>query len=83
MQALAIIVYLVFYDFLIKRPKPYKDKDGRVKHVKKIGEEIPEEQPEGTSGCQSNASLSPWQQVFMWGTLLELLTDLTKIFMEK
>ncbi|XP_019849722.1 PREDICTED: G patch domain and KOW motifs-containing protein-like [Amphimedon queenslandica] len=31
----------------IKRPKPYKDKDGRVRHVKKIGEEIPEEKPEG------------------------------------
>lgn len=26
---------------------PYKDKDGRVKHVKKIGEEIPEQRPEG------------------------------------
>ena len=26
---------------------PYKDKDGRVKHIKKIGEEIPEQKPEG------------------------------------
>ena len=26
---------------------PYRDKDGRVKHVKKIGEEVPEWRPEG------------------------------------
>ena len=27
---------------------PYKDKDGRVKHIKKIGEVITEQIPEGT-----------------------------------
>ena len=26
---------------------PYRDKDGRVKHVKKLGEEVPEYRPEG------------------------------------
>jgi G patch domain/KOW motif-containing protein len=31
----------------VKRPKPYKDKDGKIKHVKKIDEVIPEQIPEG------------------------------------
>ena len=26
---------------------PYMDKDGRVKHIKKIGEEIPQQTPKG------------------------------------
>ena len=28
---------------------PYVDKDGRVRHVKRVGEEIPEQPPQGSS----------------------------------
>ncbi len=42
-----IIIILLYYMYMFQRPMPYKDKDGRVKHIKTIGEEIPEAKPEG------------------------------------
>ena len=41
---------------------PYIDKDGRVKHVKKIGEEIPQQRLQGTtSNLKSFGSLTNTQ----------------------